>query len=200
MLRPALYTSVQDVTVANNRAAYEQVYATEALRTAYLDPGRLEFFDIVARVVASMSPTSVVDVGCGTGSLLAAIRRSVGPECVLAGVDFAASGIAVARELVPEADLRAQSFAEYAPGRDFDVVVCTEVLEHLEDSAGLLSLLQSLKAEGGRIVVTVPDGEIDDFPGHVHFWSESELREFLDSYGLLEIHRIQNVTLLAVLA
>lgn len=192
--------AVQVVTLANTRAAYEQVYATEELRAAYLEPSRLAFYEIVATTVAARAPRSVVDVGCGTGNLLAAIRGAVGPACRLAGVDFAVSGVELARSLVPDADLRAESFETYAPGQRFDVVACTEVLEHLEDTAGMLDLLESLKADGGQVLITVPDGAIDDFPGHVHFWSEPQLRALLEPRGLLEIRRIQGVTLLALLA
>ena len=67
------------------------------------------------------------------------------------------------------------------------------------DPGPALRLLVTLKADGGRIVITVPDGAIDDFAGHVHFWSQDALRALLEPFGRVEIRRIQQVTLLALI-
>lgn len=187
-----------DVALANTREAFEQIYGTPALLDAYLEPDRLEFFELVAGMAAETSPASVVDVGCGSGNLLAALDRALGPACRLAGFDHAATGIAHARTLVPRADLRVASIEAYPAEPVHDLVLCTEVLEHLDDPQPALALLRALRRPGGTILVTVPDGAIDDFAGHVHFWDEDALRDLLAPSGEVEIRRIQRVTLAAL--
>ena len=86
---------------------------------------------IAATICAELGPTSLFDIGCGSGALLAAVQQhgvSVG------GVEFAADALAVCRARglanVRQADLRRARPGEW--GRS-DVVVSTEVAEHLPE-------------------------------------------------------------------
>mgnify|MGYP006271773387 CR=1 FL=1 len=190
--------SAPEVAAANTRESYELMYERPDLLEAYLEPGRLAFFEIVAGIAVELAPASAIDVGCGSGDLLAALDRRLGPGCALAGFDHASSGVARARTLVPRAALRVAEIASYPAEPQHDLVLCTEVLEHLDRPHEALGLLQALRRPGGTILITVPDGAIDDFEGHVNFWSEDDLAALLAPYGEVEIRRIQQVTLLAL--
>ena len=61
-----------------------------------------------------------------------------------------------------------------------DLVICTEVLEHLYDPGQAVELLLSLCAHGGRVAITVPDGAEDSWEGHVNFWDEAAFHRFLE--------------------
>src|SRR6185295_9470184 len=60
----------------------------------------------------------------------------------------------------PNVEVRALDLAQLAgdglPRGTFDTVVCSNVLEHVEDDAGALSALRGLLTPGGRIVLVVP--------------------------------------------
>ncbi len=83
-------------------------------------------------VTAAFAPRSVVDVGCGSGAILAEFARR-GLAC--RGLEYSDAGLARCRErglTVDKFDLTAGSAVP--AGVAGDVVLCTEVAEHLPES------------------------------------------------------------------
>lgn len=200
-LRKRRERSARSVTRHNDRKAYERLYASPDLLADYLRPARLRFYDEVADLCAELAPLSIVDVGCGTGHLLAAVLERIGQRADAVGVDYADSAIARARALLPSAEWRVGDIYALPPdlnGR-FDLVLCTEVLEHVPRPTEALERLSRLRAPTGRLVLTVPDGTLDDWEGHVNFWGEDEFQLILEPFGDVAIRRIDGGrTLLAV--
>ena len=79
------------------------------------------------------------------------------------------------------------------------MVLCTEVLEHVEEPEGLLSQLVRVCQPGGTLIVTVPDGEVDDYEGHLNFWNEFEFAEFVSSAGDVVVRRTTEGDLVAII-
>jgi SAM-dependent methyltransferase len=103
---------------------------------------------------------TVLDVGCGKGELAHDLAERAGAN--VTGIDVNAEALAFARSRFPserlelvEADART-----WEPGRSFDVVVLSNVLEHVEDRVGLLTRLTSL-ARPSRLLLRVPVLERD---------------------------------------
>jgi 2-polyprenyl-3-methyl-5-hydroxy-6-metoxy-1,4-benzoquinol methylase len=130
-------------------------FVREAIRTAFRDrePGSLR----------------VLDVGCGNGSQLALpLARRDGFH--LTGIDPDIRSIEHARRLAGQS---ANAAFECARVEDldealkFDVVILSEVLEHLERPAEMLAAGASRMNEAGILIVTVPNGygefEIDSW-------------------------------------
>jgi 2-polyprenyl-3-methyl-5-hydroxy-6-metoxy-1,4-benzoquinol methylase len=168
-------------TEHNSRENMDAFYADPRLLEQYFDRDRLAFYEDVSGAVAGLgvSPASLLDVGCGSGHLLERLRRQF-PAADLLGVDFSGESVKLARKLHSGIDFQVRSIFELDRlGRQFDLVLCTEVLEHLEDADVALEQLIKTCAPGGRVVITVPDGRNDSFVGHVNFWTaESFVREF----------------------
>jgi 2-polyprenyl-3-methyl-5-hydroxy-6-metoxy-1,4-benzoquinol methylase len=183
-------TRASNITRKNTRRAYERVYSDDALLGEYLAPERVEFYREVAEACAAWRPRSVIDVGCGTGNLLHAIVERTSPGRVV-GVDHARAGIARARQLVPSGEFQVVDLKKLNLNETFELVLCTEVLEHLADPEEAVRVLVRLCADTGAIVVTVPDGAEDTWEGHRNFWTESELQEFLTPYGTVEVRRMR---------
>jgi 2-polyprenyl-3-methyl-5-hydroxy-6-metoxy-1,4-benzoquinol methylase len=100
-----------------DRAYYENIDALAA--------GSMEV--IAAGLVREAAPASVLDVGCGSGALLAALRDRGVPGV---GVEQSAAGLAACRARglqVHAVDLR----ADPRPRGRFGAVTCLEVAEHL---------------------------------------------------------------------
>jgi len=185
-LRNARARTAANVTRRNTRNAYERLYSDPSLLAEYRTDARLAFYDRIAERAASLRPGSVVDVGCGSGDLLRRIvDRTEISEAL--GIDHARAAIRVAHALVPEADFVAADLETYESTRAFDLVTCTEVLEHLARPEAARDLLGRLARPGGSILVTVPDGETDDWEGHENFWDASELAGFLAPLGSVEV-------------
>ena len=100
---------------------------------------------------------AVLDVGCGTGALLAALAQSEPPLGVrLAGLDPSPEMLAVARgKLAPAVELRV-GWAEEIPYGDatFDVVVSCSVFHYLRRPMAALGEMARVLAPGGRLVIT----------------------------------------------
>jgi SAM-dependent methyltransferase len=104
---------------------------------------------------ATRPGTRVLDAGCGTGGLLRWMLDRGSFETA-AGVDLASSAIALARERVPEADLRAAPLSAL-PFDDaaFDLVVSNDVLQHVheDDVARSLDELHRVLEPGGTLLL-----------------------------------------------
>jgi mycothiol synthase len=101
---------------------------------------------------------SVLDVGCGTGSDLAALAAIVGPTGRVAGLERSAALIAAARaarrdggpiELV-RGDAQALPFADC----EFDACRADRTLQHLERPEVAISEMVRTVRPGGRVVVS----------------------------------------------
>jgi SAM-dependent methyltransferase len=142
---------------------------------------RADFYDDVCGRLANLEiqPKSVLDVGCGSGHLLAEVRK-LWPNACVRGVDFSSKSIDLARRLHPDIAFEQCSIFDlnHLVCR-CDLIICTEVLEHLEAADRAIDQLYSICRPEGWIVITVPDGRSDTFAGHFNFWTpESFCREF----------------------
>ncbi|MBI3200138.1 MAG: methyltransferase domain-containing protein [Myxococcales bacterium] len=127
--------------------------------TAYGFKKRLEFVaNAVGRASTRQGSPRVLDVGCGTGNLLAAPLARMGYH--VTGIDVHEESIRYARE--QHRDIRTLKFEHRAiedyPSESFDVVICSEVLEHVDDPKAFVRELKRLLPGGGTLVVTVPNG------------------------------------------
>jgi SAM-dependent methyltransferase len=108
------------------------------------------------------SGEDVLDVGCGTGTLVAAAARAT-PSAKVTGLDADAAILARARRRAADAGLEIRfdegrsTALPYADG-NFDVVLCTLMLHHLPDDEkrGTATELARVLRPGGRLVVADP--------------------------------------------
>lgn len=178
-----------NITRKNTRRAYDRVYGDDRLLDEYLSPERLAFYGRIADLAASRQPDSVIDVGCGTGRLLHELVTRAAPGRVV-GIDHAGSGVQRAGELVPSGEFHVADLYDLRLDERFDLVLCTEVLEHVPDPETAVERLVRLCDTSGAILITVPDGATDTWEGHVNYWNETELVGFLGRYGEVELTRM----------
>ncbi len=97
----------------------------------------------------------LLDVGCGTGVLLATLSAAV-PDAKLSGVDPSREMLEVARGRLGEAVLLTQSHAESLPFSDraFDVVVSTNAFHYFRNPLGALEGMARVLGPNGRLVIT----------------------------------------------
>lgn len=124
---------------------------------------------------------SFLEVGCGTGFVLAGIAAAF-PGLKLAGSEAASTGLAFAASRVPGADLL-QMDARCIPFQEeFDVAGAFDVIEHIEDDMAVLRALREAVLPGGGLLLTVPQhpflwSEFDARARHVRRYQAAELRE-----------------------
>jgi len=132
----------------------------------------------------------LLDVGSGPGDFLRDAADHF-PAAEMLGIELSEVGVEYAKQLAPRAEFLQRDLVEDAevPNR-FAAwathVVCSEVLEHVDDPVRLLENASAYMADGARIVVTVPGGPVTAFDRHIghraHF-SRARLRETLEAAG-----------------
>jgi 2-polyprenyl-3-methyl-5-hydroxy-6-metoxy-1,4-benzoquinol methylase len=99
---------------------------------------------------------SVLDVGCGTGSLGAALKRRGVARVV--GIETTPEAAEIARGRLDEVVVGDVEAVELPFGDgEFDTIVYGDVLEHLVDPWSLLRAHRRLLAADGRVVVSTPN-------------------------------------------
>lgn len=122
----------------------------------FRDARKRPFFELLARVPAA-SPTTVADLGCGTGDLTLTLAERW-PSARVYGVDSSEPMISEAlRRPAPErVRFELSDIARWSPPAPLDVLVSNAALHWLPDHAALLSGLVGLLAPGGVLAFQVP--------------------------------------------
>ncbi|MBU1694708.1 MAG: class I SAM-dependent methyltransferase [Verrucomicrobia bacterium] len=154
-------------------ACYDQNYHVRFNRS--LTPLRRALFNAryagrlrrLRRHCGGKVPSSMLEIGCGDGSMLIYLEQVLPPSVELAGVELDASHIALpaaSRIRLYEAD-----FDRLDLDRRFDVVLMYHVLEHFAHPVENLSRICSLLNPGGLLLVQVPNWDAwwrKAFPRH----------------------------------
>ena len=116
-----------------------------------INPLRLNYID----GYASLAGKKVVDVGCGGGILTEAIAKA-GAQTL--GVDLAEKSLKVAQLHALETELQGVSYRMVSvedlaqeQAKEFDVVVCMEMMEHVPDPASVIRSCAQLVTDDGWV-------------------------------------------------
>lgn len=105
------------------------------------------------------SALSILDYGCGTGDHVTYPLARLGHRVL--GVDLHAASVEEAqrRYRLPNLTFRAADVEVLArEGTQYDLVVCSEVLEHLYDPLSFLRTVNRLIVPAGGLIITTPNG------------------------------------------
>lgn len=143
---------------------------------------------------------SLLEIGCGTGNVLAAIAEGTA-LARLAGSEAHAAGLAFAARRAPAAQLM-QMDARHIPFRDeFDVVGAFDVIEHIAEDEQVLREMYAACRPGGGILVTVPQHQWlwshrDAYAGHRRRYRRAGLLRRIAAAGFERAWSTSFVTLL----
>lgn len=143
----------------------------------------------------------VLDFGCYDGYIVRRLRARAGIEGI--GIDISPSAMASARLAARREGLDGLEFivADGArlPFSDdaFNVVICSEILEHVPDIDAVLSEISRVLVHGGRLYATMPNSlsdvwhpfhalcrRVDQVEGHLRRMTKSEFIAALQKYRL----------------
>lgn len=122
------------------------------------------FFDLVARIAAD-APRHIVDLGCGTGNLTAALGQRW-PAARVEGIDSSAEMIARSAEHATDRlTFAVADIADWQPASDVDVIVSNAALQWLPGHRSMIARWAAALPVGGWIALQVPRNF--DSPSHV---------------------------------
>lgn len=105
----------------------------------------------------TQSDREILDVGCGTGGSAYEIKRRF-PDCQITGLSHNADELNLAAEYIEEGLLvDLNNFPSELLSKQYDLIICSHVLEHLIDPKNILSVLKNHLKASGRIIVLVPN-------------------------------------------
>ena len=136
----------------------------------------------------------VLEVGCGEGYILE-MAKERSPTSIH-GFDVDMPILRQARERIPVAKISLADARNIPYGdRSFDLVICCEVLEHIDRPEDALRELKRVSA--GYLIVSVPHepiwrvlnlvrgkylSDLGNTPGHVNHWSSNDFADLISRY------------------
>lgn len=165
----------------NQKESLQRIYADKEKIKSYLNKTRLDFYREIIGLCSKYdllhAEAHVLDAGFGTGQLLKYLSETY-PSARISGFEYVETAMELGQETLPGADLFQWDIYHPLP-KKYDLILNTEVLEHLEYPAKALSNLISALNGNGTVLVTVPEGRKDHSYGHIHFWSPESWNLFI---------------------
>jgi 2-polyprenyl-3-methyl-5-hydroxy-6-metoxy-1,4-benzoquinol methylase len=164
-------------------------------RLLYLFPVRRSGVEIEIRRLHSVPNGRLLDIGCGAGEWLMAMRER-GWE--VEGIDFDEKAVRAARKNGLNVSLGSLEQQNFADNR-FDALTLNHVIEHVPDPAGTLKECRRILKSNGKLFIATPNIESWGHalfkehwrglepPRHLHIMSPSALNRLLHDAGFERI-------------
>src|SRR3989344_8353690 len=119
--------------------------------------------ELIVNIVNSLNPKNILDVGCGTGSLVSSLNKTY--EVV--GCEYSKDAIRLCQNRGSIRLIR--SDAEKLPFKEesFDVVTLLDVVEHIDNDVEMLLEVRRVLTAGGHVVISVP--------AHMFLWQAHDV-------------------------
>jgi len=174
--------------------AYDKYGSKNPIVKWMMDGFESALFDFVSKA----APESIHEIGCGEGYW---VLRCIEQGLKARGCDFSRDVIDIARENAINRGLltslfNSRSIYDLDAAQDSaDLIVCCEVLEHLENPETALQALQRITKQ--HLIVSVPREplwcvlnlvrskyitRLGNTPGHIQHWSKSEFIQMVSKY------------------
>ena len=155
------------------------------------------FYSSLISFAKPLKAETILDAGCGEGFTMDKLLKSgVGKK--IEGIEYSKDAISFGRKLFPKLTFREGSVYELPyKNNSFDLVICTEVLEHLEEPAKALT--EMLRVSKKYLIISVPNEPffmLSNFlrgknllrfgndEGHINHWNSLSLKMYLEKNGL----------------
>lgn len=162
------------------------------------------FLKTVIETLKTLGVGSILDVGCGEGFTLMRLKKEkIGTK--LEGVDAVKASVEMGLKLHPELTLKMGDTYHLKYADDsFDIVLCTEVLEHLAKPSDALKEL--IRVSKKYVLVTVPNEpgftisrilrgknllQLGAHPEHIQWWTGNGFKKFVSRQKGVKIRLVK---------
>lgn len=147
-------------------------------------------YNYASQIIKDYSLNSLIDVGCGSAVKLKSLKQSH-PDLLITGIDQE-NAIFFCKETYDFGRWFSDDFENpkgVSPKDRAELIICADVIEHVNDPNKLLTYIRSLTKEGGYIIISTP--ERDYIRGkhcmtcpqsqHIREWNMKEFSQYLQS-------------------
>lgn len=138
---------------------------------------------IIVDLIRPLGVRSILDAGCGNGANLEAIQSQLGITDIM-GIDLSENALNMARRRV-RGQFTSVDLEEDKINRSFDLVLTSQVIEHVVDDDGFLDKLRAMSSR--YVIVATMQGRMrksEAHIGHVRNYTRSGLESQMRRAGI----------------
>ncbi|MCA9497363.1 MAG: class I SAM-dependent methyltransferase [Nanoarchaeota archaeon] len=180
----------ENKTLDTNRQPFNKYWDKNRIEASYLY--QYGVYNFLKNLILKNNLSNVLDIGCGVSTKL---MKIIYPICKdVAGIDQK-DPIVFSKKKYKKtsASFYIDNFEKPSLNIDkkFDVIVCCDVIEHLENPDVVLNYIKSFANVNTYIVISTPERDI--FRGkdniktpdedHIREWNSAEFKKYLESRG-----------------
>ena len=142
---------------------------------------------------AGLHPKTILEVGCGAGGILVELKKQLPEDVMFSGLEPMPEAYAAASKRSDDRLSFKQATIDTPPDKQFDVVLCLDVFEHIED---YFKFLRGLRSFGGKFIFHIPLDmntqmvfraspirRVRESVGHLHYFSKDTALASLEYCG-----------------
>jgi len=150
------------------------------------------FFSLLISLIKPLKVESILDAGCGEGFTMGKLLEE--KVCKkIEGIEYEKDAISLGKKLYPYLIIKQGSVYELPyKNNSFDLVICTEVLEHLDEPAKALK--EILRVTKKNLIISVPNeplfmvsnflrgknlSRFGNDIGHINHWNPISFKKYL---------------------
>lgn len=152
-------------------------------------------YEQVEQKVNLVHPDSILDIGCGTGEVLARLL-SKNPQLKASGLDLSTEMLKLAKDKLGNGVELKQGDSEKLPWEkaSFNMVICTDSFHHYPNPQRVLAEIYRVLKRGGTLIISeiwlpAPFRQITNFclpywnTGDYHVYSKGEIKQLMIETG-----------------
>jgi 2-polyprenyl-3-methyl-5-hydroxy-6-metoxy-1,4-benzoquinol methylase len=159
----------------------------EYAETSFWVSARSRLFKaLVKKNLPPSQQAKFLEIGCGTGDFIKHLRNDTKLE--ITGSEVYLKGLVYAKKNQPDVEFIQFDVTKGQIGREFDMIVAFDVIEHIDNDMAALSNINRMLGSNGVAIISVPQhmflwGPLDDIVKHKRRYSRGELKQKMEASG-----------------
>jgi len=165
----------------NKKLLIDNIYTADTEYREDISPYQ-DFYDVLKNTIDLNKINSLLDIGCSTGHLIDIVKTNH-PHIMVKGIEY----FDFHKNLAPQTirnDLLIEDIRNPLSLDKYDIVICTEVAEHIEPNS-LPGLMMNIKQSTGCYLIMTWSNSYPDFTGppqHVSSLRYSDYIKIMNGY------------------